>query len=176
MTDAAEAQAKAGHDALTFYNWDVHNYADALEPIDEVMTRLVAAHGAVTQTCAHLAKVRNQWAAVPTSRGTQTKPPCRQISWFGKQHLDRRAMYPAYPRKTALQDGWTWDAFLKYAEAAKKDGFPFALGMARNNNTDAVNMHGALFKAFSATLIDSEGPSSWSPTRYTKCWCLFSDW
>src|SRR6476659_7553883 len=35
MTGAAEAQAKAGHDAMTFYNWDVHNYADALEPIDD---------------------------------------------------------------------------------------------------------------------------------------------
>lgn len=157
MTGAAEAQAKAGHDALTFYNWDVHNYADALEPIDEVMTHLIAANGAVTPTCAYLAKVKNHWVAVPTSSGTQTKPPCGRISWFGKQGLDLRAMYPAHPGKTALQDGWTWDAFLKYAEAAKKDGLTFALGMGGNNNTDAIDMHGALFKAFGATLIDSEG-------------------
>src|SRR3954464_15741049 len=35
LTAAAEAQAKAGHDAMTFYNWDVHNHAGSLEPIDE---------------------------------------------------------------------------------------------------------------------------------------------
>ena len=49
MTGAAESQARTGHDALTFYNWDVRNYVDALEPIDDVMDRLVAANGAVNQ-------------------------------------------------------------------------------------------------------------------------------
>lgn len=55
MTAAAEAQAKAGHDAMTFYNWDVHNHADSLEPIDDVMTRLIAANGDVNKTCSYLA-------------------------------------------------------------------------------------------------------------------------
>ena len=157
MTGAAEAQAKAGHDALTFFNWDVHNYADALEPIDDVMERLVATNGDVTPTCAYLAKVKNHWVAVPTSSGTQTKPPCARISWFKKQGLDLQAMYPAQPGKNTLQDDWTWDAFLKYAEAAKKDGVTFGLGLGGNNNTDGIDMHGALFRAFGATLIDREG-------------------
>ena len=26
LTGAAEAQAKTGHDVMTFFNWDVHNY------------------------------------------------------------------------------------------------------------------------------------------------------
>ena len=142
---------------MTFYNWDVHNYADALEPIDDVMDRLIDANGAVNQTCSYLAKKKNHWIAVPTSSGTQTKPPCARISWFKKQGLDLEAMYPAHPGKTALSDTWTWDAFLKYAEAAQKDDVTFGLGMGGNNNTDATDMHGALFRSFGATLIDSEG-------------------
>jgi ABC-type glycerol-3-phosphate transport system substrate-binding protein len=157
MTGAAEAQAKAGHDALTFYNWDVHNYADALEPIDDVMGRLIAANGAVTPTCSYLAKVKDHWVAVPTSSGTQTKPPCARISWFKKQGLDLQAMYPAHPGKTALSDGWTWEGFLKYAEAAQKDEMTFGLGLGGGGNTDATDMHGALFRAFGATLIDGKG-------------------
>src|ERR1700748_3145269 len=57
----AEAQAKAGHDALAFFNWDVFNVADALEPIDDVMGRLVAKNGAVNETCAYLAKTKGHW-------------------------------------------------------------------------------------------------------------------
>src|SRR5215475_3188858 len=47
LTGVAEAQAKAGHDALAFFNWDVYNVADALEPVDDVMERLIAKNGAV---------------------------------------------------------------------------------------------------------------------------------
>ena len=157
MTGAAEAQAKTGHDVLTFYNWDVHNFADALEPVDDIMQRLIAANGGVNQTCSYLARVKNHWVAVPTSSGTQTKPPCARISWFKQQGLDLQAMYPAHPGNTALADDWTWDAFLKYAEAAKRDGWTFGLGMGGNTNSDATDTHGALFQSFGATLIDSEG-------------------
>ncbi|HEY0184988.1 MAG TPA: extracellular solute-binding protein [Rhodopila sp.] len=157
LTGAAEAQARAGHDALTFYNWDVHNYADALEPIDDVMTRLIAANGAVNPTCSYLAKTKDQWIAVPTSSGTQTKPPCARISWFKQHGLDLQAMYPAHPGKSALADDWTWDTFMKYAELAKKDGMTFGLGMGGNTNSDATDTHGALFRSFGATLMDREG-------------------
>lgn len=75
-TGAAEAQAKTGHDVLTFYNWDVHNYADALEPVDDVMGRLIGASGDVFSTCAYLSQAKDGWVAVPTSSGNQTKPPC----------------------------------------------------------------------------------------------------
>ena len=65
----AEAQAKAGHDALAFFNWDVYNVADSLEPVDDVMERLVAKNGAVEPTCEYLAKAKGHWVAVPTSFG-----------------------------------------------------------------------------------------------------------
>ncbi len=157
LTGAAEAQAKAGHDALAFYNWDVYNHTDALEPVDDVMARLIAKNGAVTATCEYLAKTNGHWAAVPTSSGTQTQPSCGRISWFKRNGLDVQAMYPVKPEHNALQDGWTWDAFLKYAELAAKDNLTFGLGMGGSLNTDATDTHGALFRAFGATLVDAKG-------------------
>jgi len=159
LTPAAETQAKAGHDVMTFFTWDVHNYSDSLVPMDDVMGRLIGSHGAVTETCAYLAKSKGTWAAVPTSSGNQTKPPCARISWFKKHGLDLQAMYPAKDEKNALQDAWTWEAFLKYAELAAKDNMTFALGMGSGLNTDATDTHGALFAAYGATLIDANGKS-----------------
>lgn len=157
LTGAAEAQAKAGHDALAFFNWDVYNIADSLEPIDDVMQRLIAANGAADPTCEYLAKAKGHWVAVPTSSGTQTKPPCARISWFNQHGLDVQAMYPAKQDHNALQDAWTWDEFMKYAEIAAKENMTFGLGMGGGPNTDATDMHGALFAAFGATLIDAKG-------------------
>ncbi|HME21562.1 MAG TPA: extracellular solute-binding protein [Acetobacteraceae bacterium] len=157
MTGAAEAQAKTGHDMYTFLNWNVHNVADAFEPVDDVMQTLVAQNGAVSETASYLAKLNGHWIAVPTSSGTQTKPPCARINWFKQHGLDLQAMYPVKPEHTALSDTWTWDAFLKYAELADKDGMTFGLGMGGGGNTDATDTHGALFKAFGAVLVDAKG-------------------
>nr|WP_294505677.1 extracellular solute-binding protein [uncultured Rhodopila sp.] len=159
LTPAAETQAKAGHDVMTFITWDVQNYADSLEPVDEVMQSLVAANGEVNRVGTYLAKYQGHWAAVPASNGTQTKPPCARISWFKQHGLDIQAMYPAKEEKNALQDAWTWEAFLKYAELAVKDNLTFAMGMGGGLNTDATDTHGAIFAAFGGTLIDAEGKS-----------------
>ena len=120
MTPAAETQAKTGHDVMTFFTWDTQNYAESLEPVDDVVGRLVAAHGPVNEVSTYLAKAKGHWVAVPSSSGTQTKPACGRISWFQKHGLDLRAMYPAKDEKNALQDNWTWETFLKYAEMAAK--------------------------------------------------------
>jgi ABC-type glycerol-3-phosphate transport system substrate-binding protein len=157
MTGAAEAQAKTGHDVFTFYNWEVYNQHESLLPVDDVMKQLTDKYGAASATAEYLAKQKGHWTAVPTSSGTQAKPPCARIGWFKKQGLDLEAMYPVKPEHTAAQDGWTWDAFLKYAELAKADGLTFGLGLGGNTNTDATDTHGALFKAFGATLIDEKG-------------------
>src|SRR6195952_4663575 len=47
LTPAAETQAKTGHDVMTFITWDVQTYAESLDPVDEQMGRLTAAHGEV---------------------------------------------------------------------------------------------------------------------------------
>lgn len=159
LTPAAETQAKTGHDIMTFISWDVQNYADSLEPVDEVMQQLQAANGEVNHVASYLAKYKGHWVAVPASNGTQTKPPCARISWFKKHGLDLTAMYPARDEKNALQDQWTWETFLKYAELAQKDGMTFAMGMGGGLNTDATDAHGAIFAAFGGTLIDADGKS-----------------
>jgi ABC-type glycerol-3-phosphate transport system substrate-binding protein len=67
-------------------------------------------------------------------------------------------MYPVKAEHNALQDTWTWDTLLKYAELADKDGMTFGLGMGGGStNTDATDTHGALFKSFGAVLVDGYG-------------------
>lgn len=159
LTPAAETQAKAGHDVMTFFTWDVRNYADSLVPVDDVMKHLISQSGEVNDICTYLAKTKSGWAAVPTSSGNQTKPACGRISWFKKNGLDVQAMYPAKDEKNALQDSWTWENFLKYAELAQKDNMTFGLGMGGGLNTDATDLHGALFQSYGAALVDGEGKS-----------------
>ena len=89
MTGVAELQAKTGHDAYTFYNWDVYNSHDSLAPMDDAIKYLTGKYGAVNATAEYLAKQKGHWTAVPTSSGTQTKPPCARIGWFKKNGLDR---------------------------------------------------------------------------------------
>ncbi|MDQ2802178.1 MAG: ABC transporter substrate-binding protein, partial [Pseudomonadota bacterium] len=132
-TGVAEAQARSGHDMFTFLNWDVFNSSSSLAPVDDLMQHLIEKNGAVNTAAEYLARQKGHWIAVPTSSGTQTKPPCGRISWFRKHGLDLMAMYPAKPEHTALSDGWTYDALLKYAELAKKDGLTFAMGLGGNN-------------------------------------------
>ncbi len=45
ITMAAEAQAKTGHDVYAFDSWTVQQYADSLDPVDDVMKRLIAKYG-----------------------------------------------------------------------------------------------------------------------------------
>ena len=111
LTGVAELQAKAGHDALAFFNWDVYNVADALEPMDDVMQRLIAKNGAVDPTCEYLARPKGSGLRCRHHPATQTKPPCARISWFKQRGLDLQAMYPAKEDHNALQDAWTWDEF-----------------------------------------------------------------
>ncbi len=156
-TGVAEAMGKSGHDVMTFGNWDVHNVAGALAPVDDVVARLVAKNGPTNSASEYLGKADGHWIAVPTTTGTQTKPPCARISWFKRHGLDIQEMYPARADQNALQDGWTYDAFLKFAELAQKDGMTFGLGLGGFNNTDGIDQVGAMFQAFGAPLIDREG-------------------
>ena len=57
-----------------------------------------------------------------------------------------------------MQDRWTWDELLKYAELAAKENMTFGCGLGGGTiNTNATDTRGALFKAFGAELIDIEG-------------------
>ena len=120
LTAAAEAQAKTGHDCIALYMWDVVNHADALANHDDLLNRLIAKYGPVDATSTYMAKIKGHWRSLPTSSGTQTKPPCARIGWFKQQGLDITAMYPVQPGAHELQDSWTYDAMFKYAEAGEE--------------------------------------------------------
>ena len=168
-TGVAESTAKTGHDAYTFYNWDVYNIHDSLAPMDDVMQRLQAANGDTNETAKYLAFQKGHWTAVPSSSGTQTKPPCARIAWFKQNGLDLQAMYPAKPGHTALQDEWNYDALLKYAELAQKDSMTFGMGLGGGNNTDGIDQVGAMFHAFGANLIDVEGALHLNSPEVMQC-------
>ena len=45
VVQAAEAQAKTGHDFLPFYNWEVNTYANQLEPVDDLVAHMIGQYG-----------------------------------------------------------------------------------------------------------------------------------
>ncbi|MBU6498425.1 MAG: extracellular solute-binding protein [Rhodospirillales bacterium] len=155
LTIAAEAQAKTGHDIQAFPTWEVHNHADLLEPMDDVMGHLIGQYGPVNPVCDYLAKIKGKWLAVPSSSGTQNKGPCGRISILKEAGVDVVAMYPDKPGHTALSDTWTWDTFLKAAEACHKAGKPFGLGLGQT--TDSEDCIGGMFTSFGAELVDVNG-------------------
>src|SRR5258708_34896561 len=54
-----------------------------------------------------------------------------------------------------MTDKWTWEEFLRAAQASHKAGFPF--GMPLGSTTDAVDWVGSVFAAYGAQLVDEEG-------------------
>ena len=128
LTIAAEAQARSGHDILATVTWLPHANDNNLEPVDDVMEPLIKQNGAVNPTVEYLGKADGHWLAVPATSGSQMKGPCSRIDLM-KQHagIDVQAMYPAGAPPKA--DQWTYDTFLKAAEACHKAGYPFGIGL-----------------------------------------------
>ncbi|MCW8088350.1 ABC transporter substrate-binding protein [Sabulicella glaciei] len=156
LTAAAQAQSRSGHDIISLSPWDVGTYADQLEPVDDVMNRLIAKYGPANQVAEYLAKHRGGWRAVPATSGTQNKPAlCRFDLLQEHAGLDVRAMWPAENRKGPGADEWTWDTFLRAAEACHKANVPFGLPMGQF--TDAVDWVGALFNSYGARVTDERG-------------------
>src|SRR5947209_12592934 len=95
LTGAAEAQARSGHDMLTFLAWAGAAQADALAPLDDVMASLIKVNGEVPEGITTVAKQNGHWIAVPAPVGSPTLPPCARIDYF-KQYvaLDLTQMYP----------------------------------------------------------------------------------
>ena len=154
ITITAEAQARSGHDILSFPSWQPADHARNLEPVDDIMTELIKQNGAVNPTVEYLAKSTGRWVAVPAAVGSQIKGPCSRIDLMKKYAgIDVQAMYPAGAPPKA--DAWTMDAMLKAAEACHKAGFPFGIGLG--STADSVDTAGAVFQSFGANLVDAKG-------------------
>src|SRR5213596_2465169 len=96
ITIAAEAQAKSGHDILAMPTWWPHAQTELLEPMNDVMTPLIAQNGAVNDTVKYLGQLDGKWHAVPFCIGSQIKGPCTRIDLMKKfANIDVQEMYPA---------------------------------------------------------------------------------
>ena len=154
LTGAAEAQAKSGHDILALTSWLPSRYAEQLVPVNDIMEPLIKANGAVNATVEYLGKVDGKWLAVPATVGSQIKGPCSRIDLMKQlAGIDVQAMYPAGAPPKA--DAWTFDTFLKAAEACHKGGHPFGIGVGTTG--DNVDTAGAIFNGFGAMLVDAKG-------------------
>jgi ABC-type glycerol-3-phosphate transport system substrate-binding protein len=154
LTIAAEAQSKAGHDILAYPTWQPQGYAESLEPVDDLMSELIKAHGKVNATVEYLGRADGKWVAIPATVGSQIKGPCSRIDIMKQlAGIDVQAMYPAGAPPKA--DDWTLETFLKAAEACHKGGKPFGIGLGLTS--DSVDTAGALFNAYGAKLIDEKG-------------------
>ena len=158
LTIVAEAQSKSGHDILQFPSWEAPNQAKNLVVVDDIVNEAIKANGSAVDVVEYLGKVDGHWIAVPATTGSQLKGPCGRIDLLQKfAGLDVLRMYPGVggqPDK-AMQDQWTWDAFLSAAEKCHKGGNPFGLGFGQT--TDSVDWVGALFHALGAQLVDAKG-------------------
>jgi len=154
LTGAAESQAKAGHDILALSTWLPARYKDQLVSMNDVMEPLIAANGAVNATVEYLGRIDGKWIGVPATVGSQIKGPCSRIDYMKDlAGIDVQAMYPAGAPPKA--DAWTFDVFLKAAEACYKGGHPFGIGLGSTG--DSVDTIGAIFHGFGAILVDAKG-------------------
>src|SRR5664279_933852 len=54
ITMAAEAQAKTGHDVYAFDMWSVHQYADSLDSMDDIMKVFTEKYGKIGRAYEYL--------------------------------------------------------------------------------------------------------------------------
>ncbi len=156
LTINAQAQSRTGYDLMSFPTWEPANHQRLLEPVDDVVGRLVAKYGPVNPAAEYLGKQEGSWRAIPAVSGTQLKPACVRFDLM-QQHagIDIRAMWPAEPRQGPGADSWNWETFATAAEKCHKAGFSFGLPMG--SFTDAVDWVGALFNGYGAQLMDARG-------------------
>jgi ABC-type glycerol-3-phosphate transport system substrate-binding protein len=142
LTLQAEAQAGSGHDIMEFTNWESAQMNAALEPVDDVVKRVVATNGPIDPAVEYLGKFEGRWLGVPMTRGTLLLGCCSRFDMM-KQYagVDVQELYPA--GKPPSDKTWTWDAFLAAAEKCQKAGYGF--GLPLGSTTDTNQWVGALF-------------------------------
>ena len=156
ITAAAEHQANSGHDFIQMYNWDVGNFANKLEPVDDVVRDLSTKYGAYSKISEYLGKSEGHWWAVPSSTGTLNLTTAGRISLLKKHAgIDLLKMYPAEKTDPKASEGWNYEAFLHAAEACHKAGVPFGLGLGTTG--DSTNNTGIIYAAFGAELVNAKG-------------------
>ena len=156
ITMAAEAQARTGHDVYAFDMWTVQEFADKLDPMDDVVNGLIGQYGKISSAVEYLGKVDGKWMAVPVGWGSAPLTACARISMLKNYAgIDVTQWYPAHESTPQAAADWTYDTQLRAAEACAKAGFPFGFGCG--STTDSCQTWGATFGAFGANLLDAKG-------------------
>src|SRR4029077_18868560 len=159
LTQAAEAQAKSGHDMLTFLAWAAAAQTDNLESVDDIMGPLIAQNGKISEGIEYVARQNGHWIALPACVGSPTLPSCARIDLF-KEYLgvDLTKMYPpGAPADDALADKWTWDFFVTAAEKCFKAGQDHPIGVGFGVTNDSVSWVDPVFRSYGAALVDKDG-------------------
>ena len=156
LTAQAEAQAKSGHDFLTFQAWDPLDKQALLEPMDDIVGQLTKANGTMDPAAQYLTKGKDgHFVGVPAVTGTQVKPPCARLDLFKKVGVDILEMYPTLKAPTKASEHWNWDTLLSAAQKLKAEGHPIGLGLGQT--TDSVDWVGALFASYGAEVVNAKG-------------------
>ena len=156
LTASAEAQAGTGHDIMSHRAWQIQVHRRVLEPIDDVVNGLIKQHGEISPVARYLATHDNHWYGIPTTVGSQVKPPASRVDLY-KQHcgIDLTQVFPANDqRDPKLVEAWNYDNYLKYAELLFKAGNPIGLPMGQTS--DAIDCTGAMFRAFGSVVVDEK--------------------
>ena len=88
LTQAAEAQAKSGHDMLTFLAWAAAAQTDNLEPVDDIMRPLIAQNGKISEGIEYVAKQNGHWIAVPSIPNSLTLPSVGRMTSIASRPWD----------------------------------------------------------------------------------------
>jgi len=134
---------------------DESNNADWLDSVDDVMTGLTRQYGPTNEICEYLGQQNKSWRAVPISTMSLYYCVMGRISILKQAGVDVQAMYPARPEGSPEAANWTYDTYLKAAEACYKAGMPFGTGLGTTG--DSVSWIGQMFASFGAELIDRNG-------------------
>src|SRR6185369_18093430 len=60
LTLAVEAQSRSGHDIMEFTNWESAQYNAALEPVNDVVDKVIATNGGIDPAVEYLGKYQGK--------------------------------------------------------------------------------------------------------------------
>src|SRR5262252_963113 len=159
LTQAAESQAKSGHDMLTFLAWAAAAQTENLEPVDDIMVPLIAQNGKISEGIEYVARQEGHWIAVPACVGSPTLPSCARIDLFNEYlGVDLTKMYPpGAAANDELAGKWDWDFFVTAAEKCFRAGPGHLIGVGLGVTNDSVAWVDPVFRSHGAAMVDQEG-------------------
>jgi hypothetical protein len=99
------------------------------------MAGLIGQYGPTNEICEYLGQQNKSWRAVPISTMSLYYCAMGRINILKQAGVDVRAMYPARPEGSPEAANWTYDTYLRVAEACQKIGMPFGTGLGTTGDS-----------------------------------------